>query len=138
MRLHLADDEDVISELTGHCCGAIREALVATDTNGSGTSGISRWQAGLADAKHLIADVSRDERVAGAADATKRAAIRAGQGTAEALKRAQNTVTQEEAWTDMEATQEELVEVACTHHAMLLDLIERVQRLEKLLPAQPA
>lgn len=111
---------------------------MATGTDGSGKSGTNRWQAGLADAKRLIADVSRDERVAVAADATKRAAIRAGQGTAEAFKKAQNTVTQEEAWTDMEATQEELVEVACTHHAMLLDLIDRVQQLERLLPGQPA
>jgi hypothetical protein len=110
--------------------------MVATETGGNGKSGISRWQAGLADAKRLISDASRDERVSVAADATKRAAIRAGQGTAEALKKAQNSVTQEEAWTDMEATQQELVEVACTHHAMLLDLIERVQRLEQLLPEQ--
>jgi hypothetical protein len=132
-----ADEEDVIGTLPVACCGAIRETImVATETGGNGKSGISRWQAGLADAKRLISDASRDERVSVAADATKRAAIRAGQGTAEALKKAQNTVTQEEAWTDMEATQQELVEVACTHHAMLLDLIERVQRLEQLLPEQ--
>lgn len=111
---------------------------MAVGTGGNGNSGITRWQAGLADAKRLIADVSRDERVAVAADATRRAAVRAGQGTTEALKKAQNTVTQEQAWTDMEATQQELVEVACTHHAMLLDLVERVQRLEQALSGHQA
>ena len=106
-------------------------ASEATSGNGFG-----RWQTGLADAKRLITEAAQDERVIGAADVTKRAAVRAGQGTAGALKKAQNSVTQEEAWMEMEVTQQELVEVACTHHAMLLDLIDRVQHLEAVLALQ--
>jgi hypothetical protein len=87
----------------------------------------SRWQAGLVEARRFLNDAAAcDERVAGALDVTKRAAASTGR----ALERAQKKVTQQDAWVETEATLDELVEVARTHHALLADLLDRVQRLE--------
>lgn len=59
-------------------------------------------------------------------DVTKVAAGKVGH----TLARGSRFVSQAEAWEETESTVETLIDVVCAQHAMLLELIERVEKLE--------
>jgi hypothetical protein len=77
-------------------------------------------------ARSLLSNVSDDERVRQAAAATKEAAER----TQEASKTFSRKVTQEESWDELREDIEQLTEIARAHHALIVDLIDRVTALE--------
>jgi DNA repair ATPase RecN len=77
-------------------------------------------------ARSLLANVSDDERVRQAATATKEAAER----TQEASKTFSRKVTQEDSWDQLREDIEQLTEIARAHHALIVDLIDRVTALE--------
>jgi hypothetical protein len=63
-------------------------------------------------------------------EATKQIASSAGRAVTSAYHAARKTITQEEAWEETERSVSELTEVARVQHAMILDLIARIERLE--------
>ena len=77
-------------------------------------------------ARSLLANVSDDDRVKQAASATKEAAER----TQEASKTFSRKVTQEDTWDELREDVEQLTEIARAHHALIIDLIDRVAVLE--------
>jgi DNA repair ATPase RecN len=77
-------------------------------------------------ARSLLSNVSDDERVKQAAAATKDAAER----TQEASKTFSRKVTQEDTWDELRDDIEQLTEIARAHHALIVDLIDRVGALE--------
>jgi hypothetical protein len=77
-------------------------------------------------AKAAISSVQQDDRVKQAADAAKQAAGRAQ----EASKTFSQKVTQEDSWEELRGDIEQLTEIARAHHALILDLIDRVEALE--------
>lgn len=77
-------------------------------------------------AKAAISNVQEDDRVKQAADAAKQAAGRAQ----EASKTFSQKVTQEDSWEELRGDIEQLTEIARAHHALILDLIGRVEALE--------
>ena len=77
-------------------------------------------------ARSLLSNVSDDERVKQAAAATKDAAER----TQEASKTFSRKVTQEDTWDELREDIEQLTEIVRAHHALIVDLIERVAALE--------
>lgn len=92
---------------------------MADDDNNPRTSFADR-------ARSLLSNVSEDERVKQAATATKGAAAR----TQEASKTFSRRVTQEDSWEELRGDVEQLTEIARAHHALIVDLIERVAALE--------
>jgi hypothetical protein len=77
-------------------------------------------------ARSLLSNVSDDDRVKEAAAATRDAATR----TQEASKTFSRKVTQEDSWDELRADIEQLTEIARAHHALIVDLIDRVAALE--------
>ena len=66
---------------------------------------------------------------------TKDLASIGGRAATTAYADARNTITQEEAWEQMEASVTALTEVARVQHAMILDLLDRVVALECAAPS---
>ena len=81
-------------------------------------------------AKEMISDIEQDERFKQAAAATKIAAELAATRAQEASKNVSRKVAQEDAWEEMRGAAEQLTEIARAHHALLVDLIDRVGALE--------
>jgi hypothetical protein len=77
-------------------------------------------------AKAAISNVQQDDRFKQATDAAKGAAGKAQ----EASKTFSQKVTQEDSWEELRGDIEELTEIARAHHALVLDLIDRVEALE--------
>jgi hypothetical protein len=77
-------------------------------------------------AKSVLSNVQQDDRFKQAAGAAKEAAGRAQ----EASKTFSQKVTQEDSWEELRGDIEQLTEIARAHHALILDLIERVEALE--------
>ncbi len=77
-------------------------------------------------AKAAISNVQQDDRFKQAADAARGAAGRAQ----DASKTFSQKVTQEDSWEELRGDIEELTEIARAHHALILDLIDRVDALE--------
>jgi hypothetical protein len=77
-------------------------------------------------ARSALSNVGQDDRVKQAAAVSKDVAARAG----EASKTFTKKVTQEDAWTELRNDVELQTEIARAHHAMILDLIDRVEQLE--------
>jgi hypothetical protein len=77
-------------------------------------------------ARSVISTVQEDDRFKQATDAAKVAAERAQ----EASKNITQRVTQEDSWEELRGDVEQLTEIARAHHALILDLIGRVQALE--------
>ena len=77
-------------------------------------------------ARSVISNVQQDDRLKQATDAAKVAAGRAQ----EASKNFSEKVTQESSWDELRADVEQLTEIARAHHALILDLLDRVEALE--------
>lgn len=77
-------------------------------------------------AKSVISNVQQDDRFKQATGAAKGAAGRAQ----DASKTFSQKVTQEDSWEELRGDIEQLTEIARAHHALILDLIERVKALE--------
>jgi hypothetical protein len=84
-------------------------------------------------ARSVLSDVQQDDRVKHAAAVTQDAAARAQ----EAGKTVTRKVTQEDAWEELRADVEQLTEVARAHHALIVDLIDRVGELETRTGTKP-
>lgn len=69
-----------------------------------------------------------------ALETTKDIASRGGHAITSLYDGAKKTVTQEEAWEQMERSIEELTHVVRVQHAMILDLLARVTHLEAKEP----
>jgi hypothetical protein len=72
-------------------------------------------------------------------ETTKEVASRGGRAVVSLYQGARKTITQEEAWAETERSVSELAEVVGVQHAMILDLLARVERLEAAArqPAKP-
>jgi tRNA A58 N-methylase Trm61 len=77
-------------------------------------------------ARSVISSVQEDDRFKQASEAAKVATERAQ----EASKNISQRVTQEDSWEELRGDIEQLTEVARAHHALILDLIDRVDALE--------
>ena len=77
-------------------------------------------------ARSVISNVQQDDRFKQATDAAKVAAGRAQ----EASKNFSEKVSQEGSWDELRGDIEQLTEIARAHHALILDLIDRVEALE--------
>ena len=84
-------------------------------------------------ARSVLSNVEQDERVKQATAATKDAAARAQQASKDVTRR----VTQEDAWQELRGDVEQLTEIARAHHALIVDLIDRVEQLEARSGADP-
>jgi hypothetical protein len=84
-------------------------------------------------ARSVLASVGQDDRVKQAAAASKDVASRAG----DASKTFTRKVTQEDAWEELRADLELQTEIAEAHHALILDLLDRVGELEARTGAEP-
>jgi coenzyme F420-reducing hydrogenase alpha subunit len=63
-------------------------------------------------------------------DVTAEAASRGVHAATSLVQGARKTITQEEAWEQMQQSITDLTDVARVQHAMILDLLSRVERLE--------
>jgi hypothetical protein len=77
-------------------------------------------------AKARLSNLEQEERVKQAAAATKEAAAR----TQEASKTFSRKLTQEDSWEELRGDVEELTEIVRAHHALIVDLIDRIEALE--------
>jgi hypothetical protein len=84
-------------------------------------------------ARSALSDVGQDDRVKRAEAVTIDAAARAQ----EASKGVTRKVTQEDAWEELRTDVEELTEIARAHHALIIDLIDRVGELETRAGTKP-
>ena len=84
-------------------------------------------------ARSALTDVGQDDRVKHAAAVTKDAAARAE----EASKTVSRKVTQEDAWEELRADVEQLTEIARAHHALIIDLIDRIGALQTQAGTKP-
>jgi hypothetical protein len=88
----------------------------------------------LADkARSVLSNVEQDERVKQAAAQAKDAAARAQQASKDVTRK----VTQEDAWQELRGDVEQLTEIARAHHALIVDLVDRVAQLEARSGAGP-
>ena len=78
-------------------------------------------------ARSVISSVQEDDRFKQATDAAKGAAERAQ----ETSKNISQKVSQEDSWEELRGDVEQLTEIARAHHALILDLIDRVEALER-------
>jgi hypothetical protein len=78
-------------------------------------------------ARSVISSVQEDENVKQASAAAKEAASRAQ----EASKSFSRKITQEDSWEELRGDVEELTEIVRAHHALIVDLIARVEALEQ-------
>lgn len=77
-------------------------------------------------ARSLLSSVGQDDRVRQAASVTRGVAEQAQ----EASKNVSRKITQEDAWDELRGDVEQLTEIARAHHALIVDLIDRVEALE--------
>ena len=77
-------------------------------------------------ARSAISNVEQDDRLKQATQATKDAAAR----TQEASKAFSRKVTQEDSWDELRGDVEQLAEIVRAHHALIVDLVDRVEALE--------
>lgn len=77
-------------------------------------------------ARSALSNVGEDDRVKQAAAVTKDVAARAE----EASKTVTRRVEQEDAWDELRADVQLLTEIARAHHALIVDLLDRVAELE--------
>jgi hypothetical protein len=84
-------------------------------------------------ARSLLASVGQDDRVRQATAATKDAAARAQQ----ASRNVTRAVGQDDAWDELRGDAELLTELVRAHHALILDLVDRVGALEGRAGAGP-
>jgi hypothetical protein len=77
-------------------------------------------------ARSLLSSVGQDDRVRQAASVTKEVAEQAQ----EASKNVSRKISQEDAWDELRGDVEQLTEIARAHHALIIDLIDRVGALE--------
>ena len=77
-------------------------------------------------ARSVLASVGQDDRVRQAAAATKDVAARAE----EASRNVTRAVGQQDAWDELRGDAELLTELVRAHHALILDLLDRVAALE--------
>lgn len=78
-------------------------------------------------ARSVLSSVQQDDRVKQAAEVTKQVA----QQAQEASKTVTRKVSQEDAWEQLRGDVEQLTEIARADHALIVDLLDRVDRLEK-------
>jgi len=84
-------------------------------------------------ARSALTSAGKDERLKQAAALTKDVAARAE----EASKHVSRMVGQQDAWDELRGDVEVLTELARAHHALIIDLIDRVAALEAPVGAQP-
>ena len=84
-------------------------------------------------ARSALTTAEKDERLKHAAALTKDVAARAE----EASKHVSRMVGQEDAWDELRGDVEVLTELARAHHALIIDLIDRVAALEARVTTQP-
>jgi hypothetical protein len=84
-------------------------------------------------ARSLLSSVGQDDRVKQAASVTKEVAAQAQ----EASKNVTRKISQEDAWDELRGDVEELTEIARAHHALIIDLIDRVGALEARARTEP-
>ena len=84
-------------------------------------------------ARSVISNIQQDERLKQAADVTKEAAAR----TQEASKTFTRKITQEDSWEELRGDVEQLAEIVRAHHALIIDLIDRVDALEASAGIEP-
>ena len=84
-------------------------------------------------ARSVLSGAGQDDRVRQATAAAKEAAERAQ----EASKAVSRKVTQEDSWDELRGDVEELTEIARAHHALIVDLIDRVGALEGRAGIEP-
>ena len=77
-------------------------------------------------ARSALSNAGQDNRVKQAAAVTKDVAARAE----EASKTVTRRVAQEDAWDELRADVQLLTEITRAHHALILDLLDRVAELE--------
>ena len=78
-------------------------------------------------ARSVLSSVQQDDRVKQAAGVTRQVA----QQAQEASKTVTRKVSQEDAWDQLRSDVEQLTEIARADHALVVDLLDRVDRLEK-------
>lgn len=88
-------------------------------------------------ARSVLSNVQQDERVRQAAAATKDAAERAEEAGRQASKNVTRKVSQEDTWDELRRDVELLTEIARSHHALIVDLLDRVGELEARAGAEP-
>ena len=81
----------------------------------------------------MLSNVQQDERVRQATAATRDVAARAG----EASKAVTRKVSQEDAWDELRRDVEQLTEITRAHHALIVDLLDRVSELEARAGIEP-
>jgi hypothetical protein len=84
-------------------------------------------------ARSVLSNVGQDDRVKQAAAVTKDVAARAE----EASKAVSRKVSQEDAWEALRGDVEQLTEIARAHHALIVDLIDRVAEFEARAGIEP-
>ena len=77
-------------------------------------------------ARSALSNASQDDRIKQAAAVTRDVAARAE----EASKTVTRRVEQEDAWDELRADVQLLTEIARAHHALIVDLLDRVAELE--------
>ena len=77
-------------------------------------------------ARSALANAGQDDRVKQAAAVTKDVAARAE----EASKTVTRRVEQQDAWDELRSDVQVLTEIARAHHALIVDLLDRVAELE--------
>lgn len=101
-------------------CTAHRKVLRMTGSTGSG------WRSFVSSAREMASDVAADPEV----DRLKKRAAQGASAAVAGADRARVKVSQEQAWQEAERALSDIVDVLRTHHALLLDLGERVALLE--------
>jgi hypothetical protein len=81
----------------------------------------------------VLWNVQQDDRVRQATAVTRDAAARAG----EASKAVTRKVSQEDAWDELRRDVEQLTEITRAHHALIVDLLDRVAELEGRAGIEP-
>jgi hypothetical protein len=77
-------------------------------------------------ARSALSNIQQDDHVKQATQATKDAVGR----TQEASRTFSGKVTQADSWEALRGDIEELTEIARAHHALIIDLIDRIESLE--------
>lgn len=78
------------------------------------------------DAREALSEAVGEDHVQAAGDAARKGVKAAGR----AYGKAEDTVSQANAWTEVRSTLDDLIEVVRTQHAMILQLLDRVSALE--------
>jgi hypothetical protein len=84
-------------------------------------------------ARSALSNAGQDDRVKQATAVTRDVAARAE----EASKTVTRRVAQEDAWDELRADVQVLTEIARAHHALIVDLLDRVAELEAQAGAGP-